>query len=531
MTVISNKMSVDQRVVMPSEKSTNDLAMPADARTVWLILAVVLLACLSVTPGLLALVEQWSTVVDYDYCFLIVLICVVWLCHGALRVSVSQWHPDRRLLAALMAASAAGYILWQGHSELGAQLLLPPIVWLAIASVTGWAAARPLLAPIAYFYFAIPIWDQLLPMLQQLTLFGAELGMKLAAVPVSVAGNKVSIAAGTFEVIYGCSGLRYLVVALALASLLAMFERMTLRRLVCFLALAAVLAVLANWLRVFIVMYAGHVTGMRHYFVTDNHEGIGHVVFAGLLLLIYWLARLFRGHDAPVASQKTGSSVPAARILRTQLVAVAAILMVFAGLTARASWALPQAIPPQLQPLPVAVGDWQGPLPGKSRWQPVFDGASDTRQASYVSTRGQVHVYMNVYGPQTQGNELIFYRNSVYAPGNWQLVAAALDNALLASIGRSPLITEQLNAENERWLIGRIYVVGGHRTATGLFAQLLYGLSTITRPAPAGAIAFAVQCSADCAAARSLMEEFWLEAGDGLLASIPQTLALSEHSF
>lgn len=522
---MSNKVPVDQSVIGPADAAPRDVGMPAGANAVLLIVAIALLACLSVAPALTALVEQWSTVVDYDYCFLIALICLVWLWRSAKGLSVSQLQPDRRLLGALAAASGAEYILWQGHSELGAQLLLPPIVWLAIASVAGWSIARRLFAPVAYFYFAIPIWDQLLPMLQQLTIFGAKLGMQLASVPVTVAGNKVSIAEGTFEVIYGCSGLRYLIVALALASLLAVLERMPLRRLLCFLALAAVLAVLANWLRVFIVMYAGHITGMRHYFVTDNHKGLGHVVFAGLLVLIYWLAGRFGTHAGVLPAGTFASSAPApGSRLKIQVAAVTTLLMAFAALTARASWALPQGTALQLQPLPVVLEHWQGPLPSKSPWQPVFEGASDTRQVTYVSTRGQVDVYMNVYGPQQQGSELVFYRNSVYAPGSWQLVEFSFGNALVAGIGRSPLVTEQLTAEGERWLIGQLYVVGGRRTAAGLFAQLLYGLSTATTPAPAGVLAIAVRCSTDCNVARGMMEEFWLQMGDALLATIPRAM-------
>lgn len=529
MAAIFNKATAPPAIDAAGTKTTGDLMSSGVSTALFVVVG--LLACLSVAPALVALVEQWSSVVDYDYCFVIAAVCAGWLWRSIRTIPGTQLHPDWRLLAALAMASGAEYILWQGHSELGAQLLLPPILWLSFASVTGWRVAKRLLAPVAYFYFAIPIWDQLLPMLQQITLFGAKLGMQLAAVPVTVSGNKVTIAEGTFEVIYGCSGLRYLIVALALAALMAVLERMPLRRLIIFLAIAAALAIVANWLRVFIVMYAGHVTGMRHYFVTDSHTGVGHAVFAGLLALIYWLAGRMANGNKPAsvsAPREMNAHLPAAgvrtQMMIVQITIVAVLLLTFAGLNARANWAVQQAVMPTLQPLPVLVGEWQGPLPSASRWQPTFDGASDARRASYISKHSQVDVYLNVYGSQQQGKELIFYRNTVYAPGAWQLVEANVGNAMKASIGSGLLVTEQLTAEGERWLIGRTYVIGGSRTATGLFAQLLYGLSTATRPAPAGVLALAVRCSADCAAAHQSLDDFWNQAGDALAASIPKLL-------
>ena len=531
MSVVHSEISNNERSVAGRHQFDTAAATHSTVNARLLIAAVVIMACLSVAPTIPALVHQWSTVNDYDYCFLIALICVVWLWRAVHSQANLQLHPDRRFVTGLVLASGVAYLLWQGHSELGAQMLLPVIIWLAIASVTGWSVARVLLPPVAYFYFAIPLWDQLLPMLQQVTIFGAKSGMQLAGIPVTVNGNQVSIAEGTFEVIYGCSGLRYLVVALALATLVAVLERVPLRRFAIFLVLTVLLAVLANWLRIFIIMYAGHVTGMRHYFVTDNHKGLGHLVFAGLLAVIYWMASRFRqGATAPNPIDAQGSTLLTTR-LPAHVAVVVVVLSVFTILTARATW-FTQAnyAMPALRSLPVMAGQWQGPLPRTSVWQPAFEGASDVQQATYESAKGRVEVYLNTYGVQRQGAELVFYRNTVYAPGKWQLVDAGLSNAFQASRGVTPLITEQLTGGGERWIIGQLYVVGGHRTATGVFAQMLYGLSTVTRPDPAGMLAMAVNCAADdCVAANTLLMEFWQQMGDALVATIPEALPTVIH--
>lgn len=528
MFVQFKKALLDHPIANLSTAAAQTVTVRGEANIALLVSAIALLAGLSVAPTLPALLNQWLAVADYNYSLLIAPLSLLWLWRSAGKIPLAALHPEPKLLIALIAASGMEYVLWQGHSELGALMLLPPIVWLAIAAVTGWQVARALIAPVAYFYFAIPLWDQLLPMLQQMTIFGASSAMRLAMVPVTVTGSKISIAEGTFEVLYECSGMRYLIVALALAYLMACLDRMPWRRMALFLALTVGLALVANWVRIFIVMYAGHVTGMRHYFITDNHKGLGHWVFAGLLVLIYWLAGRMHASHGPLgkAAPSRSPAVLGAPTSgwRRNAIAVAVILTVFVALTTRAGWMQQAAQRPQLNPVPVAAGQWQGPLPSQSSWQPEFTAAADARRFAYVSGAERIEVYLNIYGVQSQGRELVFFDNTLYAPGKWQLVKANSWNAVQASFGLRPLLTEQLDPSGTRWLFAQLYVVNGWRTASGLFAQALYGLSTLQQPAPAGMLGLMIPCMQDCAAARDVLDSFWMQMGDALVASIPTSL-------
>jgi EpsI family protein len=178
---------------------------------------------------------------------------------------------------------------------------------------------------------------------------------------------------------------------------------------------------------------------------------------------------------------------------------------------------------PKLQAVPMAAMQWQGPLPAAAPWSPSFERASDARRLRYVAATESapaVEVYLNVYGPQQQGSELVFFSNTVSAPGHWQTVGGR--GAL--AFGQ-PAWTEQLQGD-QRWLIGHLYVVGGHRTTSGLLAQLLYGIGTLVRPPPAGVVALAVQCQADCSAQYAQLEDFWGQLGDALVAAIPTKMEL-----
>jgi hypothetical protein len=108
------------------------------------------------------------------------------------------------------------------------------------------------------------------------------------------------------------------------------------------------------------------------------------------------------------------------------------------------------------------------------------------------------------------------------APGKWQYVrgwTAARGSAGIVAPRLS--IDEYLIDRQERWLVGRTYVVGGHSVSSEFAAQLLYGFSTLTNPAPAGVIALAVQCDADCGAAHTVMQRFWSGMAGPLVDTLP----------
>lgn len=534
MNVLSNFMARVLPDTLSGESVLAGARPPSrlSSRQTGLLLGMLLLALASAGPMLSALVGQWRTVNDNDYCFVVALICLVWCGRELARLT---WRREKRVTgrywfgATLVALCALEYVLTQGLSELGAQMLIPPILWATATAFLGLQTARPLAAPIFYFYFAVPVWEQALPLLQQITIHNAKWSMQMLGIAAMVDGNRVSIAEGTFEVLYACSGLRYLVVSLALATLMASMDKIALRKWPLLLASVAALSVFANGVRIFIVMYAGHVTGMKHYFVSDNHKGLGNVIFVILMAIIFWLVtRLGKTGSATTHDVIEIAEAPSRHLMRNAVL-TAVPLLAGAALMARALAHSDDGIEsPQLQPLALSLGRWQGPLPSQSNWLPAFEAAADSRRFAYQGAEGRVEVYLNVYGRQHLGHELVFFSNTVYAPGHWQWVGSAFGDMLRSSIGLEPWWTEQQTDRDERWLVGQLYVVGRYRTSLGLFEQALYGLSTIGQPATAGTVALAIRCNTDCASALRQARDFWREQGDSLIAAIPQRLSVTE---
>src|SRR6185437_9872552 len=189
----------------------------------------------------------------------------------------------------------------RANVEIGKQALAPVILWLAVATASGWRGVLALTAPVLYLYFAIPVWEQIVPLLQWLAVAVVHAGFGLAGVPVRIEGILITIPEGSFIVLEGCSGKRYLIVALATAGLLAAVYSLGWRRTARYLALTAALALVANWVRVIIVIAAGHLTNMTSYLVTHEHFSLGWAIFAVMLLAVWMLGRKL---EQPAAEMK-----------------------------------------------------------------------------------------------------------------------------------------------------------------------------------------------------------------------------------
>jgi len=119
----------------------------------------------------------------------------------------------------------------------------------------------------------------------------------------------------------------------------------------------------------------------------------------------------------------------------------------------------------------------------------------------------------------------MFMVRNLLAPGVWR-DASQIDvaNAVRSTFGTELSMSEYV-VQDDRWLVGRTYVVGGKRTANGLLAQALYGIGTMTQSVPAGLIALAVRCDRDCVGARNVLNAFWSRTGAELVAAIPEQMS------
>ena len=313
-------------------------------------------------------------------------------------------------------------------------LLVLAVVW----TVLGNRVARVLLFPILFIGFAIPIWFPLSPLLQDLTADAVFGVVRLLGIPAFREENVIALPAGSLSIEEACSGMRYLLAALTLGTLYAYLSYDTLRARLVVVLIAAAAAVLANMVRVFIVVYLGYATDMQHPLIHD------HLAWAGTCSGGWWsfccsstpacsgIARLL----SPVAATQHSDGLSAAcekRPLQYLAVVVAGAALLSAGPAAV------YGVHHQSHPengrielaLPSGAGAWTGPVASDDDWMPEYHGAI-TRKQAYQKGSERVTLFIGYYPVQKQGEEVI---NDLNRISNEPRLADLLPEGPLATNG------------------------------------------------------------------------------------------------
>jgi EpsI family protein len=489
--------------------------------------AIVLFAVvLALWPSSTSLVNYWRAITDYQHGFLIAPLSLLWLGWLLRRGMATRSQPSAVGLSGLFLLLLIWVVAQRAGFDIVHQAVLPLVMLAAIWAVCGSRVMRSFAPAILLLYFAIPIWDYLLPVLQRLSIFATEHLLALLGVPATVTEYRVTIPEGTFAIIEGCSGKRYLIVTLAVAWLMGWLNDMRGRQFAKYLAICAALALITNWVRIVIVIYAGHVSNMEHYFVAVEHFTLGNIIFLVLLAAVLALGRKFdtvrrAATDVPDEGLLTRTS---ATPVDLHFVAGRSLWIVLVALALTAAVGRINHGETQSKALgqwPLGTGNWQGPLPSRASWKPDFAAAKHERRAQYLTTNGVLEVYVNLYPSAQSGAELIQYGNNIAAPMGWDKVWNTTNETI--SGNSDPLSAFVMSSPDGRqWLVAFTYRAASHATHGDIPAKLLIGWLSLFSAIDQGVVALSSPCEpGNCDKARALITDFWENNGSPLLAMIP----------
>lgn len=458
-------------------------------------LAVFVAAFAILWPTTASLMERWNDTdgKTYTHGYLIVLISAWLMWRDRHRLQAAASRPFLPALLAVVATSCVWLLSLRSGIQTGHQVLLPVLIWLAVAGALGWRAAFVTTFAIGYLYFAIPVWGVVNSLLQSLTTQVVGWLLHLTGVVATIEGNFIHLPVGTFEIAAGCSGIHFFIVALAIAALYGEIHRDSLKVRIQLLVLAAILAAATNWIRVYIIVVAGYLTDMQHYLVRVEHYRFGWAVFAVTMTIFILIARRLPANEPAVVQDVRGIEL---RRSRTWLAAVAALGLMAAGpVWNHLTGSLQAALPSQDQLLPaVASAHSTGPLaPMRFNWAPQFHGADAAVHGRYVTDGHDVEIYTAVYTSQRQGKELVAYDNSI-------LGAERAD--VLSESNAGDWHELQVRSAVGHELLRFQYQIGAMRTSDDLRAQIAYGLQSFTGTPLSRLIALRTDCVPDCEAAR-----------------------------
>ncbi|KKO49296.1 exosortase [Arsukibacterium sp. MJ3] len=187
-------------------------------------------------------------------------------------------------------------------SQLAVVLMLPVLVWLSC----GWSMLKLLRFPLAYLLFAVPMGENLVPLLQNITADITVIALQFTQIPVYRDGLYLATPTGLFLVAEACSGIRYLIASVALGTLYAYLTYTSRLKQLIFCLAAIIIPVIANGIRAYGIVLIASLTDMKHAVGVD-HLIYGWLFFGFIIFIMFYIGGFFA--DKPTAPAAAGSAV------------------------------------------------------------------------------------------------------------------------------------------------------------------------------------------------------------------------------
>lgn len=498
-------------------------AVPAHARVPALIGAAVVLAIVSVYGDTArAMAGLWRSSETYSHGFVVVPIAL-WL---VWRRRTELAHlPVRPYWPALLWVAAGGFAWLLGrlaNANVVQHFALVSMVVAAVPAVFGIAMARALAFPLLFLLFAVPFGEALVPWLIDWTADFTVGALKLTGVPVYREGSHFVIPTGQWSVVEACSGLRYLIASLMAGTLYAYLTYRSARRRVAFVVAAAVVPIVANWLRAYLIVMLGHLSG-NELAVGVDHLIYGWIFFGLVLALMFWIGSLFRD-DASGVPVSVAPSVlrNGAGASRARLAVAALATLAVAGLWVPLATVLSGSggwQPRTLAAIEGAAG-WT-PVSAPFDWQPRFTGQRATLRQAFERDGRRVGLYVAFYAAQTGGHEMVSSSNVLVSPADPLWRETAKGRAELAAGARSiQARTARIAGPSGSFDVAWWYWIDGEATASDAMAKALQAWSRLALRPDASAAVFLITEATERSDGLEVLRRFTADMG----ASIERSL-------
>ncbi|SNY51592.1 exosortase A [Arsukibacterium tuosuense] len=293
-----------------SKVNLPELSKPARSYAMTLTAFIVVwLLCFSET--LWSMVAIWLRSDTYAHGILIFPISLYLVWRKRQHIAATPLRPDVKALPLLFALVVVWYfanaVAVNVVSQLAVVLMLPVLVWLCC----GWQLLKLLRFPLLYLLFAVPMGDNLVPWLQDITADITVAALQLSQIPVYRDGLYLSTPTGLFLVAEACSGIRYLIASVALGTLYAYLTYTSRVKQLVFCLAAVVVPILANGVRAYGIVLIASLTDMKHAVGVD-HLIYGWIFFGLIIFIMFFIGGFFadKQRPQPVASPAAIKPVP-----------------------------------------------------------------------------------------------------------------------------------------------------------------------------------------------------------------------------
>jgi exosortase A len=388
------------------------------------------------------------------------------------ELDVSDVKPNYFVLVLCLGSLTLYAIGLAGNVQLFMHVATFTFLPLSIWAVIGNRLAYKILFPLVFILFCIPIGEELVPALQEVTADMSMVMLNWSGIPVYRSGLYIEIPQGQFLVAEACSGISFFIASIVIGSLYAYLNMHSAKRRIAFIAISILFPVIANGIRVFGIILTAYFTDME-YAAGADHLIYGWIFFSLVLVCLLGIGELIRDKQFTAATIKTEAasfsriSVKACYQSSTITIILMMIFLVWFNLIdgqLNQSQNAP-VIDIHLSDLLEAGQD----LPIKnytSTWKPKFNQPYQEIQFKKELNGVPVDVYV-VWYPTGHG-ELINTQNRLYQEKSWTLKSKS---GFQLGDGQSMDLSVIVNPQGTR-LLSYWYVIDGKLFTSNRNAKL-----------------------------------------------------------
>ena len=367
------------------------------------------------------------------------------------------------------------------------QFAMTALLVLAVPAVLGLQITKVILFPLAFLFFAVPFGEFLLPQLMSWTADFTVNALRASGIPVFREGMHFVIPNGNWSVVEACSGVRYLIASFMVGTLFAYLNYRSTRRRLIFAAVALAVPIVANWVRAYLIVLLGYLSGNR-LAVGVDHLIYGWLFFGLVIGVMFTIGAIWAEPDAPVGGTDVpridAAAAPARRSGYVWAVAAsAAILVVIPHVVAGAMSGVDLGAKPQLSALSTPAGGWRASADPMPDWKPAFKNPNAELTSTYTLQGRDVGVYVGYYRAQDFHRKLVSSDNALVQSTDpvWAQVAPAGSHRLQV-MGQTLTVRTALlrgavhfGMPEQRLEAWQLYWVDGRLTASDTWAKI-YGV-------------------------------------------------------
>jgi exosortase A len=417
------------------------------------------------------IVQVWMSSETYTHGFLVfpATLWLVWQRRAALAaLPIHPFWPGLLLVA-------GGTALWLvGELSSAAAPTHFAVVGISVGAVItlfGIDWARALAFPLLFLFFAVPFGEAFVPVLIGWTADFTVAALQWTGVPVFREGNLLTIPTGRWSVVEACSGVRYLIASLVTGALYAWLMYRSPRRRLLFIVASIVVPIVANWMRAYLIVMLGHLSGNR------IAAGVDHLIygwfFFGVIMFLMFAVGMRWYEETGVAPRSAAARLPQPQ-LRAVLPAVTVVMVaIAAGPLARVLLDRFVDTRPVIQEPIRGAGGWREVGEAVADWQPDLAGPRALTRQSFERDGRRVTVYLGMYRNQQAGSELVSSQNRLLPIKEryWTEVGAGLRNIQYPG-GRLEVATSVLRSQRHLIRVWRGYWLGQQLTVSDARAKL-----------------------------------------------------------